>query len=66
MLRSVLIADTSKPPIAEYLRTAFARRGIATNVSYADENSDFDRFVIHPLNKLAHNFRMIPTENLIR
>jgi spore maturation protein CgeB len=27
---------------------------------YADENSWFDRFIIHRVNKLAHNFRLIP------
>ena len=60
MLRRVLIAYTSRPPIAQYLKSAFARRGIDTKSVFADDNSRFDRFVIHPLNKLAHNFRVIP------
>ena len=60
MLRRVLIAFTSRPPIIEYLTAAFARRGISVMPVYADDNSWFDRLVIHPLNKLAHNFRLIP------
>lgn len=59
-LRRVLVAYTSRPPIIEYLRSAFARRGIEVRGVYADENTWFDRFVIHRANKLAHNFRIIP------
>jgi spore maturation protein CgeB len=32
---------------------------------YADENTLFDRFVIHRLNKLAHNFRIIPKSRFL-
>jgi hypothetical protein len=60
MLRRVLIAYTSWPPIIEYLKAAFARRGIEVKALYADENTWFDLFVIRRLNKLAHNFRIIP------
>jgi spore maturation protein CgeB len=60
MLRRVLIAYTSRPPIIQYLSAAFARRGIEVRAVFADENTWFDRLVIHHLNKLAHNFRIIP------
>ena len=59
-LRRVLIAYTSRPPIIEYLKAAFARRGIEVRGVYADQNSWFDRWVIHRTNKLAHNFRIVP------
>jgi len=64
MLQRVLIAYTSRPPTIEYLRSAFGRRGIAVEGVYADENTLFDRFVIHRLNKLAHNFRHHPEEQV--
>ena len=60
MLRRVLIAYTSRPPIIEYLTAALARRGVAAKGLYADENTWFDRWVIHWVNKLAHNFRIVP------
>lgn len=60
MLRRVLIAYTSKPPIIDYLTAAFARRGIEVRAAFADDNTWFDRLVIHQINKLAHNFRVIP------
>jgi spore maturation protein CgeB len=60
MLQRVLIAYTSKPPIIDYLTSAFARRGIEVRATFADDNTWFDRLVIHKINKLAHNFRVIP------
>src|SRR5882762_7926027 len=60
MLRRVLIAYTSRPPTIDYLRGAFARRGIEVEALLADQNTWFDRFIIRRLNKLAHNFRIIP------
>src|SRR4051812_46922635 len=60
MLRRIVIAYTSRPPIIDYLAAAFARRGIETRPVFADENTWFDRFVIHRVNKLAHSFRIIP------
>src|SRR3982751_5378174 len=59
-LRRLLVAYTCRPPIAEYLKAAFQRRSIDTRVVYADGNTWFDRFVIHWVNKLAHNFRLLP------
>jgi glycosyltransferase involved in cell wall biosynthesis len=60
MLKRVLIAYTSWPPIISYLQAAFARKGVEAKAFYADENTWFDRFVIHRVNKLAHNFRILP------
>src|SRR5258708_230930 len=59
-LSRVLIAYTSRPPTIEYLSAAFRRRGIEAKGLVADRNTWFDRFVIHRVNKLAHNFRIIP------
>jgi len=60
MLRRVLLVYTSRPPTIDYLKSAFERRGIVADAFYADCNTLFDRFVIRRLNKLAHNFRIIP------
>lgn len=60
MLRRVLIAYTAWPPIIDYLKAAFARRGIEAKAFYAEANTWFDLLVIRRLNKLAHNFRIIP------
>ncbi|MBI5587433.1 MAG: glycosyltransferase [Deltaproteobacteria bacterium] len=60
MLKKVLVAYSSKPPITEYLRTAFARTGVEARAFHADVNHWFDRFVIHHVNKTAHNLRIIP------
>lgn len=56
----MLVAYTSRPPVIEYLRSAFARRGIEVRGLHADQNTAFDRLVIHRANKLAHNLRLIP------
>jgi spore maturation protein CgeB len=58
--RRVLIAYTSRPPTIEYLKAAFARRGIEARGFHADDNTWFDRLVIRRVNKLAHNLRVIP------
>jgi len=60
MLRRVLVAYTSRPPIIEYLGRAFARRNVEMRGVYADENTWFDRQIIHRVNKLGHNFRLLP------
>jgi glycosyltransferase involved in cell wall biosynthesis len=59
-LRRVLIAYTSRPPIIDYLSAALRRRGVEAKGLVADHNTWFDRLVIHRVNKLAHNFRIIP------
>jgi glycosyltransferase involved in cell wall biosynthesis len=60
MVQRVLIAFTSRPPIIQYLISAFGRRGIEARALYADDNTAFDRHFIHRVNKLAHNLRIIP------
>jgi glycosyltransferase involved in cell wall biosynthesis len=59
-LSRVVIAYSSRPPTIEYLKAAFARRGVEARAVFADENTWFDRLVIHRVNKLAHNFRLMP------
>jgi glycosyltransferase involved in cell wall biosynthesis len=39
---------------------AFNRLGVEVEVVRADENTWFDRYVIHRINKLAHSFRLLP------
>ena len=65
MLKRALIAYTSRPPTIEYLRSAFGRRGMEVRGVFADENTLFDRLVIHRVNKLAHNFRVIPKSKFL-
>jgi spore maturation protein CgeB len=59
-VRTVLVVYTSWPPIAEYLKAAFARRGVEARTFHSEQNNWFDRFIIRRINKLAHNFRIIP------
>src|SRR4029450_10286490 len=59
-MRRVLIAYTSRPPTIEYLKEAFARRGIEARGFHADTNTWFDLLFIRRLNKLAHNLRILP------
>ena len=56
----VLIAYSSKPPIIEYLKRAFAAQGIDARGFLSDDNTWFDRYVIHHLNKQAHNLLILP------
>jgi hypothetical protein len=64
-VRRVLLAYSSRPPILDYLVAAFARAGLETRTVLADENTWFDRHIIHRTNKLVHSFRLLPkTRNL--
>lgn len=56
----ILIAYSSKPPIIEYLKRSFGRLGIDSQGFHADDNTWFDRYVIHHVNKQAHNLRIVP------
>jgi glycosyltransferase involved in cell wall biosynthesis len=58
----ILLTYFSRPPILDYLGKAFQRLGIEVRAVNAEENSWFDRFVIHRLNKLAHNLRLLPKD----
>lgn len=55
----VLIAYSSKPPIIEYLKRSFGKMGMDARGFFADDNSWFDRYVIHHVNKQAHNLRIV-------
>lgn len=59
-LKKILIAYSSKPPIIEYLKRAFERAGVEAFGFYSEENTLFDRHVIHNVNKAAHNLRILP------
>ena len=59
-LEKVLLVYSSKPPIMQYLTSAFSRKGISTEMVYADVNHWLDRHIIHPVNKILHNLRIIP------
>jgi glycosyltransferase involved in cell wall biosynthesis len=56
----VLLVYSSRPPILDYFSGAFARAGIETDCVVADQNSAFDKWVIHPVNKRLHNLRILP------
>lgn len=43
-----------------YLASAFERRGVFVEMVYADTNHWFDRYIIHSINKMLHNFRILP------
>jgi len=64
-LKKILIVYFSRPPIIEYLERAFKTRGIETRGFYSDGNNWFDRYVIRPINKTAHNFRLIPKSRFL-
>jgi spore maturation protein CgeB len=64
-LKKVLLVYSSKPPIMQYLASAFGRKGISTEMVYADANHWFDRYIIHTANKTLHNFRIIPKDKSV-
>ncbi len=64
-LKKVLIVYFSRPPIIEYLERAFRGRGIEARGFFSDSNNWFDRYVIRPINKTAHNFRIIPKSKFL-
>jgi len=64
-LKKVLLVYSSKPPIMQYLASAFSRKGISTGMVYADENHWFDRYIIHSVNKMLHNLRILPKDKSV-
>lgn len=64
-LKKVLLVYSSKPPIMQYLASAFSRKGISTEMVYADVNHWFDRHIIHTTNKILHNLRIIPKDKSV-
>lgn len=59
-LKRVLIVYFQRPPIIEYLRRAFEKKGVEVKGFYTEENHWFDRYFIHVVNKTAHNLRILP------
>ncbi len=59
-LARVLIAYSSRPPIIDYLASAFQRAGIVTDRVYADRNTWFDKWIIRRINKQLHNLKILP------
>jgi len=64
-LRKVLLVYSSKPPIMQYLASAFSRKQISTEMVYADANHWFDRYIIHTANKMLHNLRILPKDKSV-
>src|SRR3972149_11789499 len=62
ILRKVLLVYSSKPPIMKYLASAFNRKGISTEMVYANVNHWFDRYAIHTANKMLHNLCILPKD----
>lgn len=59
-LKSVLIVSQGHPPLGRYLADAFKAQGIEAVVFSTDQNTWFDKWVIHPVNKQLHNLRILP------
>lgn len=64
MLRRVLIAYFPRPPIIEHLGRAFEKKGVEAHGYFSDTNNWFDKYVVHYLNKTAHNLRIIPKSRI--
>jgi spore maturation protein CgeB len=64
-LKRVLIVYFSRPPIIDYLKRAFSACGVDARGFFSDGNNWFDRYVIRPINKTAHNFRIIPKNRFL-
>ncbi len=60
MPKKILVAYRKEPPIIEYLARAFARFDIELIPLFLDENTWFDKWVIHTVNKQFHNLRLLP------
>lgn len=59
-IKKVLIAYFPRPPIIEYLKAAFERKGVEAYGYFSDTDNWFDKYVIHYINKTAHNLRLMP------
>lgn len=63
-IKKVLIAYSPRPPIIEYLKAAFERKGVEAHGYFSNTNNWFDRYVIHYINKTAHNLRLMPKDRI--
>lgn len=61
-LQSIVIVSQGRPPLGRYLSEAFSRKGIKATVFSTDQNTWFDKYVIHTLNKQLHNLRLLSKE----
>ena len=59
-LKSILIVSQGHPPLGRYLADAFKTQGVDAVVFSTDQNTWFDKWVIHPVNKQLHNLRILP------
>lgn len=59
-LKSVLIISQGHPPLGQYLANAFKAQGIEAAMFCTDQNTWFDKWIIHPVNKQLHNLRILP------
>ena len=59
--RIVIVVNIPRPPVGEGLARAFAKQGSQTRVFMSHlVNTPFDRYVIHHLDHLGHNLRILP------
>ncbi len=59
--RVLIVSYSPYPPLAESLAAAWERAGATTHIFHSWLcNTAFDRLIIHPLNHLAHNLRLLP------
>lgn len=60
MPKKILVAYRKQPPIIEYLERAFAQFDVEVIPLFMDENTWFDKWIIHTVNKQLHNLRLLP------
>ena len=59
--RVVIVVNIPRPPVGAGLARAFEKLGSDTRVFMSHlVNTPFDRYVIHTLNHLSHNLRILP------
>jgi spore maturation protein CgeB len=59
--RVIIVVNIPRPPVGEGLARAFASQGSDPKVFMSHlVNSPFDRYLIHTVNHLAHNLRILP------
>ncbi|MBF0328432.1 MAG: glycosyltransferase [Nitrospirae bacterium] len=59
MLKRVLIAYHQFPPLMDYLKIAFEKRGIEVKTFVMETNHWFDRFIIHNVDKQLWNLKLL-------
>lgn len=59
-LESVVVISQAHPPLGRYVVEAFKRQGIKAIEFNTDQNTWFDKWIIHSVNKQLHNLRILP------